>query len=94
VDRCVLAMVNEAARALVIWTAIRGVRTAGPMAPEIAMDRQRPAQFVFSRHVQDMMSGIHAAKPGSAKIGSAKAGLDKPTVAAEAPQPKVTAAAR
>jgi hopanoid biosynthesis associated radical SAM protein HpnH len=72
-----------------IWTAIRGVRTAGPMAPEIAMDHQRPAQFVFSRHVQDMMSGIHAAKPGSAKVGS-----DKPMVAAEAPQPKVTAAAR
>jgi hypothetical protein len=74
------------------------------MAPEIAMDRQRPAQFVFFRHVQDMMAGIHvakpgsakpgSAKPGSAKPGSAKIGSDKPTVAAEAPQPKVTAAAR
>ena len=47
----------------VLWTAIRGVRTEGPMAPEIALDNQRPAQFVFSRHVQEMMSGIHAAKP-------------------------------
>ena len=25
---------------------------AGPMAPEIALDNQRPAQFVFSRHVE------------------------------------------
>ena len=47
----------------VLWTAIRGVRTEGPMAPEIALDNQRPAQFVFSRHVQEMLSGIHAAKP-------------------------------
>ena len=50
----------------VLWTAIRGVRTEGPMAPEIALDNQRPAQFVFSRHVQEMLRGIHAAKPKAA----------------------------
>jgi hopanoid biosynthesis associated radical SAM protein HpnH len=31
---------------------LRGVRTEGPMAPEIPLDRQRPAQYVFSRHVE------------------------------------------
>jgi hopanoid biosynthesis associated radical SAM protein HpnH len=35
-----------------LGVAIRGVRTEGPMAPEIPLDRQRPAQFVFSRHVE------------------------------------------
>lgn len=48
-----------------LWIAIRGVRTEGPMAPEIALERQRPAQFVFSRHVQEMMDEIHAAKLNS-----------------------------
>lgn len=31
---------------------VRGVRTEGPMAPEIDIARQRPAQYVFSRHVE------------------------------------------
>jgi hopanoid biosynthesis associated radical SAM protein HpnH len=31
--------------------ALRGVRTSGPMAPEIPLDNQRPGEFVFSRHV-------------------------------------------
>jgi hopanoid biosynthesis associated radical SAM protein HpnH len=30
----------------------RGVRTEGPMAPEIPLEQQRPADFVFSRHVE------------------------------------------
>ncbi len=69
-----------------MWNAIRGVRTEGPMAPEIAMNAQRPAQFVFSRHVQEMMSGIYATK----------AKPKPPAVPAEtrAAQPKVTVAAR
>ena len=42
--------------------AFRGVRTDGPMAPEIPLDRQRPAQFVFSQHVQRKLKEIHDAK--------------------------------
>jgi hypothetical protein len=38
--------------------AIFGVRTHGPMAPEISLERQRPAQYVFSRHVEKMLSHI------------------------------------
>jgi hypothetical protein len=41
-----------------IWTAIRGVRTDGPMAPEIALDHQRPADFVYSRHVETLLAKV------------------------------------
>jgi len=50
-----------------LWVALRGVRTRGPMAPEITLDRQRPAEFVFSRHVQEMIDRIHATPPAAAK---------------------------
>ena len=32
--------------------AMFGLRTEGPMAPEIPLENQRPAEFVFSRHVE------------------------------------------
>jgi len=38
--------------------AFRGIRTEGEMAADIALDRQRPAQYVFSRHVEDAMSRL------------------------------------
>jgi hopanoid biosynthesis associated radical SAM protein HpnH len=65
-----------------LWTALRGVRTAGPMAPEISLDQQRPAQFVFSRHVDKMLNDIHAAK--------SEAGAD--ASGAKPAQPKMPAA--
>jgi hopanoid biosynthesis associated radical SAM protein HpnH len=40
------------------WTAIRGVRTSGPMAPEIPLANQRRAEFVFSGHVATMLADI------------------------------------
>jgi hopanoid biosynthesis associated radical SAM protein HpnH len=33
------------------WVALRGVRTDGPMAPDIPLDQQRPAQYVFDANV-------------------------------------------
>jgi hypothetical protein len=39
--------------------AMRGVRTEGEMAPEIPLEDQRPAEYVFSRHVERMMADIH-----------------------------------
>jgi hypothetical protein len=44
------------------WTklAIQGIRTEGPMAADIPLDHQRPAEFVFSRHVENKMAEIHA----------------------------------
>jgi hopanoid biosynthesis associated radical SAM protein HpnH len=45
--------------------AVQGVRTEGEMAPEIALDQQRPAEFVFSRHVQHKLAEIRDAKTRS-----------------------------
>jgi len=39
---------------------MRGVRTDGEMAPDIPLDRQRPAQYVFARHVETRVSEIRA----------------------------------
>jgi hopanoid biosynthesis associated radical SAM protein HpnH len=39
-----------------------GVKTEGPMAPEVDMSKQRPAQYVFSRHVQEKLAEIRAEK--------------------------------
>jgi hopanoid biosynthesis associated radical SAM protein HpnH len=36
----------------------RGPRTDGAMAPDISLAHQRPAQYVFSRHVQDAMARL------------------------------------
>ena len=36
--------------------ALRGVKTEGEMAPDIALDRQRPAKYVFSGHVAEAMA--------------------------------------
>jgi hypothetical protein len=45
-----------------MWIGFRGVRTEGPMAPEISLDGQRPAQYVFSRHVQQALAKIGVTK--------------------------------
>ena len=37
---------------------LRGVNVDAPMAPEIPLDRQRPAEFVFSRHVEHRVAEI------------------------------------
>lgn len=43
--------------------ALFGQRTEGPMAPDIPLDRQRPAEYVFSSHVQTAMERLkHAPK--------------------------------
>ena len=41
---------------------MRGVRTTGAMAPEIDLSNQRPAEFVFSRHVQQAMEKLRHEK--------------------------------
>ena len=66
-----------------LWTALRGVRTVGPMAPEISLAHQRPAQYVFSRHVEKMLHEIHSAKPEASADAAAMQPAD----------PKATAAA-
>jgi hopanoid biosynthesis associated radical SAM protein HpnH len=38
--------------------ALRGIKTDGEMAPEIDLGRQRPAQYVFSNHVEKAMAKL------------------------------------
>jgi len=45
--------------------ALRGVRTTGVMAPEIPLDRQRPAEYVMSRHVAEAMARLGHDRTGS-----------------------------
>ena len=52
--------------------ALRGVKTDGPFAPEIDLSKQRPAEFVFSAHVQKKMSEIRAGKSDTTEIAAAE----------------------
>jgi hopanoid biosynthesis associated radical SAM protein HpnH len=45
--------------------ALAGIRTEGPMAPEIPLSGQRPAEYVFSRHVQQKLAEIEEAEAGA-----------------------------
>ena len=47
--------------------ALRGIKTEGKMAPEIDLDSQRPAQFVFSGHVEKAMANLD---PGQKPVES------------------------
>jgi len=44
--------------------AVRGPRTQGAMAPEIPLDPQRPAEHVFSRHVDRALARLAVAPAG------------------------------
>jgi hopanoid biosynthesis associated radical SAM protein HpnH len=48
------------------------IKTTGPMAPDIPLDRQRPAQYVFSRHVQQKLAEIAEAEVRPEKIAAAE----------------------
>jgi hopanoid biosynthesis associated radical SAM protein HpnH len=40
--------------------ALFGPRTSGPMAPEISLTHQRPAEYVHARHVDSMLAKLEA----------------------------------
>ena len=51
--------------------ALRGFRTEGEMAPEIPLDRQRPAKYVFSRHVEETVARLEGGgQPAESVSGS------------------------
>jgi hopanoid biosynthesis associated radical SAM protein HpnH len=52
--------------------AMRGVKTEGPMAPEIALEMQRPAEFVFSRHVELELTNIRQAEARPQQLAAAE----------------------
>ena len=63
---------------------LKGIRTEGKMAPDISLANQRPADFMFSRHVQNKMEEIDAFEKKTGKSFS-KVANDrvKPMEAAE-----------
>jgi hypothetical protein len=74
-EKCADCMVHSGYEATAVVDAVKrpwkvakvamfGPRTEGPMAPEISLANQRPAEYVFSRHVQDKMAALKHKKPG------------------------------
>ena len=59
-----------------------GIRTEGPMAEDISLDNQRPADFVFSGHVEKKLTEIRTAKHGPSSPGAGQPKV-KRAVAAE-----------
>jgi hopanoid biosynthesis associated radical SAM protein HpnH len=68
-EKCANCMVHSGFEATAVadslkrpWQLMRlalwGVRTEGAMAPEISLAKQRPAEFVFSRHVEQALADI------------------------------------
>lgn len=53
------AVMDAAAHPLKAWAVSRtGPDLEGPFAPDIPLDRQRPADYVFSTHVEDAMERL------------------------------------
>ena len=65
----VLDAVKHPLKALAV--SMKGVTTGGEFAEEIPLDRQRPAQYVFSRHVEEAAARIHAEREAAKSRSSA-----------------------
>ncbi len=68
-EKCADCMVHSGYEASAVAASVRnplkalkvemkGIRTTGEMAPDIDLSAQRPAEFVFSRHVQQAMEKL------------------------------------
>ncbi|WP_026607680.1 adenosyl-hopene transferase HpnH [Methylocapsa acidiphila] len=55
-----------------LGVALRGVRTEGPMAPDIPLDRQRPADYVFGRQVEDKLAEFGEAQRADEHLSAAE----------------------
>jgi hopanoid biosynthesis associated radical SAM protein HpnH len=72
-EKCADCMVHSGFEGTAVTDAIKhplkalkvarhGVTVTGEMAPDIPLDRQRKAEYVFSRHVEQAIEDIHARK--------------------------------
>ncbi|WP_149538196.1 adenosyl-hopene transferase HpnH [Siccirubricoccus phaeus] len=95
-EKCADCMVHSGFEATAVvdtvkrpWKALaaqlRGPKVTGEMAPEIDLTNQRPAEYVFSRHVEKTMAELaHDAPSKRAPVKGAKhGGTAPPAVAAE-----------
>ena len=51
---------------------LRGIRTQGPMSEDIPLDGQRPAQYVFARHVEHKLAEIKETETASNHLSAAE----------------------
>lgn len=63
----VVDTVNRPLTALKVF--MRGVATEGPMAPEIPLEGQRPAEYVFEKQVRALVQAAPEDQPRHAKAG-------------------------
>jgi hopanoid biosynthesis associated radical SAM protein HpnH len=79
-EKCADCMVHSGYEATAVADTIRnplkalavvrkGVKTDGAMAPDIPLDRQRPAEYVFSRHVEQALTEKDRASPKRRRAG-------------------------
>lgn len=61
---------NHPLRALTV--SLRGIRTTGPMAPDIPLHTQRPAEYVFSRHVEKKLAEIGESEGSAQQLPAAE----------------------
>jgi hypothetical protein len=77
-EKCADCMVHSGFEASAVTDAVRrpwkalkvavaGIKTEGPMAPEIPLSGQRPAEYVFARHVQQKLAEIEKAEARTEK---------------------------
>ncbi len=55
------------------WISMRGPKLDGPMAPEISLENQRPAEFVHETIVEQQLSDMHDPKKGRDEVAGAAA---------------------
>jgi hopanoid biosynthesis associated radical SAM protein HpnH len=82
-EKCADCMVHSGFEASAVMDAVRkpwkaakvalaGVRTEGPMAPDIPLDVQRPAEYVFSRHVEQKLAETAKTETRAEKVVAAE----------------------
>ena len=54
-----------------LMVSVRGIRTEGPMAPDVSLARQRPAEYVFGKHVETALKRIRAGKKPTEEVADA-----------------------
>lgn len=60
------AVMDATANPLKAWmVSRRGPKTVGDFAPEVSLEKQRPAEYVFSQHVEESMARLRHQAPTS-----------------------------